>query len=72
MKPLNALSPVAIDPISPRMLLCAAVMAVALMALLVDLLHDSMTRGEQWREAQRASDSHALTRPAATAVAQLR
>ena len=72
MNPLHALPPVDTDSISPRLLLCAAVMAVALMALFVDLLHDSMARGEQWREAQRNSDAHAPATPADTTVAHLR
>jgi len=72
MKPLHSISPVAIDSISPRMLLCAAVLAVALMALFVDLLHDSMARGEQWREAQRTSDARAPAKPVGTTVARLR
>lgn len=72
MKPLPASSPFDIDSISPRLLLCGAVMAVALMAMFVDLLHDSMARAEQWREAQRVSDSHAPTKPASTTVAQSR
>ena len=72
MKPLHALSLAVTDSISPRMLLCAAVMAVALMALFVDLLHDAMARGEQWREAQRTSDARSPAKPAETSVARLR
>ncbi len=72
MKPLQARSPLDVDSISPRLLLCAAVMAVALMAMFVDLLHDSMARAAQWREVQRASNSHAPALPAGTTVAQLR
>ena len=61
-----------LDAISPRLLLCAAVMAVALMALFVDLLHDSMARGEQWRAAQRNSGTHLPAKQPETNVAQLR
>ncbi|MBC7484483.1 MAG: hypothetical protein H7337_21845 [Rhizobacter sp.] len=72
MKPIHALTPFNIDSISPRLLLCAAAMAVALLALFVDLLHESMARGVQWRETQRISDSLSPTKPASTTVAQLR
>ena len=72
MKPLHAFSPFNIDSISPRLLLCAAAMAVALLAVFVDLLHESMARGVQWRETQRISDTVSPTKPASTAIAQLR
>lgn len=72
MNSLQALLSFDIDAISPRLLLCAAVMAVALLALFVDLLHDSMARGEQWREAQRSSQAHSPAKPSETTVAQLR
>jgi len=75
MKPLRAHSTPDIGSLGPRALLCAAVMAVALLALFVDLLHDSIARGEQWREAQRTSDLRAPSNAAGTAdtaVAQLR
>lgn len=72
MNPQRALSPLDIESISPRLLLCAAVMAVVLMALFVDLLHDSVARGEQWREAQRNSETHPSAKPAETTIAQVR
>jgi len=72
MNPQRALSPLDIESISPRLLLCAAVMAVVLMTLFVDLLHDSVARGEQWREAQRNSETRSSAKPAETTIAQVR
>lgn len=57
---------------SPRVLLCAAVVAVALLAVFVDLLHDAVARGDQWRQAQRTSAGGAAVVVANNVVAGLR
>ncbi len=56
MNPLRAL------PLAQRQLLfVAAVLAVALLSLYVQLLHDSLARGDELRELQRIS---AISKPA--------
>ena len=45
------------------LLLCAAVVAVALLSFYVHLLHESMALGNQMRERQRASASLGYSKP---------
>ena len=47
----------AVPPAQRPLLLCAAIVAIALLSFYVHLLHESMALGDQMRERQRISES---------------
>ena len=59
MNPLHVLLRLrtAVPPAQRPLLLCAAVVAIALLSFYVHLLHESMALGDQMRERQRISAS---------------
>jgi hypothetical protein len=56
------------SPGERRLLLCAAVVAVALLSFYVQLLHDSLARGDELREIQRTTGLHKPARTLASAA----
>ena len=65
MNPLRALLPLRALPIAERqLLLFAAIVAVALLSLYVQLLQASLVRGNELREVQRAAGPKTSTKAA--------